>query len=265
MGPSKLVAIVTSFAAIVSASCLHGLHRRDSSAVFGYTGTNGPINWGDLPDSDTCETGTNQSPINVDSSIQLVVNKPNVTINYVNSAILKNLGTTLQVELSGTTVYENKIFNLLQYHFHTPSEHRLNDEYFPLEMHMVHQADDQSLLVLTFLFQLDPSGMTKSFLSRTIENIESIGGPGTQVQTGALQSQVVVPLIQHLQDFPIKTYSGSLTTPPCSQGVTFLLSTKSMPMSVWSYNVMKSVMKYNARYLQNQPGQPNLIALACSV
>ena len=80
----------------------------------------------------------------------------------MDSAQFSNLGSTVQVFLDGTTIVLGKEYSLLQYHFHTPSEHYINGEYFPLEMHMVNQADGTfnfSLALLPPFLYFEPSDM----------------------------------------------------------------------------------------------------------
>ena len=150
------------------ASCLHAtskLRRRVTEGQvavsnFGYTNLQGPLNWASLaPENIQCSTGSVQSPINLgmfssllsreyglvadllkDSSVTAAAVAPVVEIPNVESAEFENLGTTVEVIVNGTTTLGGAQFSLKQFHFHTPSEHRINEEYFPLEMHMVHEA-----------------------------------------------------------------------------------------------------------------------------
>ena len=131
----------------VSANCLHGtslhermLAKRGQIESFGYTNRLSPINWANLnPDFIACSTSKNQSPINLDTSIMFATEVPQIDIPIAKTAQLLNIGTTLEVMHNGTTIFANQTFNLIQFHFHTPSEHRFNDEYFPTEMHIVHE------------------------------------------------------------------------------------------------------------------------------
>lgn len=131
----------------VNANCLHGtsLLRREEGKVkvsdFGYTGLQGPLNWAGLSEKNSaCASSSIQSPINIDKSIELAKVAPKITIESVEEAEFENLGSTVEVIVNGTTVVGDKDFRLKQFHFHTPSEHRINEEYYPLEMHMVHEA-----------------------------------------------------------------------------------------------------------------------------
>jgi carbonic anhydrase len=186
-----------------------------------------------------------------------------MVIKDVEAAEFENLGTTVEVICNGTTTFGGKDFSLQQFHFHTPSEHRVAEEYFPLEIHMVHEAADGSgaLVVIALTFQLSEDGATTELLSAVTENLAKIATPGTVTETSPLKFAEV---INHVQTTPLFQYTGSLTTPPCAEGLTFLVTEKPLPLNVKTYNEIKSVVKFNSRYTQNSPGQENLIAVGAS-
>jgi carbonic anhydrase len=142
----------------VSANCLYGtslhertLGKRAQVESFGYTNLLSPLNWANLnPDFIACSTSKNQSPINLDNSTMFATEVPQIDIPTAKTAQLLNLGTTLEVMHNGTTIFANQTFNFIQFHFHTPSEHRFNLEYFPVEMHMVHENAGALLLKQTY-------------------------------------------------------------------------------------------------------------------
>jgi carbonic anhydrase len=165
------------FASTASATCLHGLSMFKRAAgsengtvevnTFGYGPENGPFNWASLaPENEACKAGTNQSPINIgtedlpsnsskrnviihkrdcvnetssDATIGAAADRPVVDIPE-QAVEFENLGTTIEVIVNGTTSFAGTDFRLVQFHMHTPSEHHINDEFYPLEIHMVHQG-----------------------------------------------------------------------------------------------------------------------------
>jgi len=117
---------------------------------FGYTGLNGPLNWYDLNKTANklCATGSRQSPININASIPA---PPGSSVSfevdsYPHGALFENLGVTVEVPANGTLVADNKTYSLAQFHFHTPSEHRIQLEYFLMEAHFVFEAAGEPLL-----------------------------------------------------------------------------------------------------------------------
>ena len=220
----------------------------------------------------------------------MVNDGPDLDIPSVDSAQFSNLGSTVQVFLDGSTTILGKSYSLLQYHFHTPSEHYINGEYFPLEMHLVNQADgkpfslsyfffshepldqrlpslllsntfiDGSLGVIGLLFEMSES--TTPILANTIENLDEITEPGSSTTTGPLD---FTELDAHLNANPLYTYSGSLTTPPCTEGVTFIISQAPLQIGIDAFNALKDVLKMNARPIQSPPGVKNLLELSCPV
>ncbi|THV00318.1 carbonic anhydrase [Dendrothele bispora CBS 962.96] len=188
--------------------------------------------------------------------------------------LLENLGTTIQVVVNGTMILVERDgngngngneteFQLRQFHFHTPSEHRIGDEFFVMEMHLVHErVSDGTIAVIAIKFELTIDGSTTSLLTTIVQNLSSISTPGTSTRiTRALDFSQLVTAIQD-PDTPIYQYTGSLTTPPCTEGVRFLVVSKPMPLNVATFNAMKRVIKFNSRYAHNIPGEPKLLQLA---
>ncbi len=178
-------------------------------------------------------------------------------------------------------VFEGREYELDNIHFHTPSEHRIFNEHYPLEVHLVHKlkagkttsrnldvtlpansdADGKSLLVCGVAFQLTTDGRTTPLVTEIIRNLSQIKAAGSRTTTGPLDFSPLAALVNTNQFY---RYDGSLTTPPCSQGVTWLVAQRTAPLNVASYNALKDNMKFNSRYTQNTPGQQNLLQFACS-
>jgi carbonic anhydrase len=260
---TSLVLALTALSA--SASCLHGtsLLKREVEggqvkvATFGYTGEKGPLNWAGLDQANSaCAIGKAQSPIAIDGTVPKATSPPDVQIPTVEEAEFENLGSTVEVIVNGTTTFEGKAYHLKQFHFHTPSEHRINEVFYPLEMHMVHESDDGSFVVLAVPFDLTEDGCTLDLLTNVVANLDAIREPGTITQTGKLD---FAELALAFKTQPLFQYTGSLTTPPCSEGITFLVMESPMNLNVKTFNALKSVIKFNSRYSQNTLGATNLI------
>lgn len=282
----KMLRAILALASLisVSANCGHGtsFYPRDEGHVnvstFGYSGILGPLAWAGLsPANCACAQGKLQSPIVLNANISKATSAPNMTIPSVDAAEFENLGSTLEVPLSKGNITFNGIpFDVKQFHFHTPSEHRINDEYYPMEMHIVSQSIswfivhfpirvlnrfnlDGSIMVIAVLFQLDPNGNTTQLISSVVLNLADVVDPGSVTTTGPLDFG---PIADAVASLPLYQYAGSLTTPPCTEGVTFLVLARPLPLDVDTYNNIKAVLKFNARYSQNTPEKANLIQVA---
>ncbi|KAF2823329.1 carbonic anhydrase [Ophiobolus disseminans] len=257
------------FASTASATCLHGLSmfaKRAENAeggvkigTFGYNNAaNGPFNWATLAvENEACKIGKNQSPINVDDSVKVATDKPKLNIPE-QEVEFENLGTTIEVIVNGTTTVAGSEFQLVQFHMHTPSEHHLNGEYHPLEVHMVHQgvADPTQLAVVALMFQVS-AGESSSIIKSLSSSVAAISTPGTKTAIpGGIDFSDVLAKIESSD---ILQYSGSLTTPPCAEGVTFMIVKDPLDISVADFNAIKSVVKFNARYIQNNLGGANML------
>ncbi|MEH6584219.1 MAG: carbonic anhydrase family protein [Halioglobus sp.] len=184
----------------------------DDGVHWTYEGEHGPETWGDLsPDFIQCKVGLNQSPIDIVDSIE--ANLPPLVLDYQTRSVdLINNGHTAQmnVEPGNYLRVGGEEFELLQFHIHVPSEHRINGEASLLEVHYVHRNKRGELAVIGVLYF---EGEDHPKLAQYISLIpEEIGKP--------------VPLEVELADMPIVSmdkdyyrYNGSLTTPPCTEGV----------------------------------------------
>ncbi|CAA9965531.1 Cah Carbonic anhydrase [Pyrenophora teres f. maculata] len=253
-------------ASTASATCMHGLSfaKRDTSdevqvSTFGYGPLDGAMNWASLDvANEACKMGKNQSPINVDDSIRPATSRPVISIPEVDSMDFLNLGTTIEVVVNGTTSYAGTDFRLKQFHMHTPSEHHIHEEYYPLEIHMVHQGvnDPTQLAVIALMFQVS-AGKSSSIVSSLSSSLPKIATPGTKTPiAGGIDFSDVE---SKLKSSAILQYSGSLTTPPCAEGVTFLIVEDPLDISVADYNAIKKIVKFNSRFIQNKLGYPNLL------
>jgi carbonic anhydrase len=190
----------------------------DPSHSWSYEGANGPEHWSSLSDNNTaCNHGWNQSPLNLTAMID--ADQLPLVLNYRpgGKEILNN-GHTVQVNYAtGNTLnvgYHR--FNLMQLHFHTPSENRIESRSYPMEMHMVHATPEGRLAVLAIMFK---TGKKNAELARIWDDLPQPG------QRRALKGSLdITQLLPSSLDYI--RYNGSLTTPPCTEGVSwFVLKT----------------------------------------
>ncbi|KLJ05618.1 hypothetical protein EMPG_10895 [Blastomyces silverae] len=258
----------------VLSSCAHGTYllRRaidDNKPIklpnFGYGPFDGPTNWHSLSeDNILCGTGRRQSPIDIDDTIsQVAAGFVSMDVPIQDVSFL-NLRTTVEVILKGSTRINGREFVLEQFHFHTPSEHVLNGEIFVAEVHFVHsnKENPKELAVITLMVQVSADHSTRS-LDRVIGEITRISTPGNKVAIPALNIGDITSLVNKQQLF---TYTGSLTTPPCTEGVQFFILPQPIPMRATVFNALKSVTGHNARFLQNNNAtRPNVLVAGCQV
>ena len=123
---------------------------------FGYDELMGPLNWFGLNETanSMCAHGQQQSPIVLNSSIPTISGSAvSWTVpDYPNGAVFENPGTNVLVMVNGSLVLNGTTFSLAQFHFHTPSEHRIDGEFYPMEMHWVFESEGLSYLACRHQF-----------------------------------------------------------------------------------------------------------------
>jgi carbonic anhydrase len=262
----KASAVILSLASTAAAICHHGtsLFTRADGPAFGYHELQGPLNWHGLSTTnELCAVGQNQSPINVVQGENTVIAGSSFALSIPNSNhnTFINLGTTVEVIASGTAKIGTKSYSLRQFHFHTPSEHHFNGEYYPAEVHFVFQAADSTLMVIGFFIEVAAGEGTNPLLQAVLSKVSQIPNGQDETTTGALD---FTSIRTHLNRSNVHRYAGSLTTPPCDQGVTFNVVEAPLYISAIRYRELKDVVKFNSRYTQNKPGQINLLENAAN-
>ncbi len=187
---------------------------------WGYTGHEGPEHWGDLsPKFGMCKAGKNQSPINISKDVVVKTDGlEKIKFNYnTRASEIINNGHTVQVNITdGSSIeIDGKTFELKQFHFHTPSENQIQDKNFPLEAHFVHAAKDGSLAVVAVLFE---EGAENKILSKIWSKMPHKAGGSTPCVMPAKGFSMLLP-----ENKSYYKFSGSLTTPPCSEGVRWMV------------------------------------------
>lgn len=219
------------------------------SQSWGYQGQLGPAHWADLnPKFKLCKKGKRQSPISLKSKLK----HSGVPIHFLYRAsplkILNN-GHTIQVNpQKGSAIrLGNNKFELAQLHFHSPSEHLLQGKSYPLEMHLVHKNEVGNLAVVGVLFK---EGSENRFLGDIWSHL-----PETQKVIRMVSSVLVNPMNLLPQEHQFFQYSGSLTTPPCTEDVEWNISQKILEASRDQILRFQSFYKMNARPVQPLNGR----------
>jgi carbonic anhydrase len=174
----------------------------------------GTERWGYLSeDFSACHDGLSQSPIDVirDSARHRALPALNFSYSHSAQVDVSNIGHTIQTAplAAGNSLYIGaKQYALAQFHVHAPSENFLDGEQYPLEVHFVHQAADGSRAVIGVLFDEGPADPQLQKIIAAIPDEE--GGHAT---VAGLNLRSLIPGGRSYR------FSGSLTTPPCSEGI----------------------------------------------
>ncbi|MGN7612972.1 carbonic anhydrase [Magnetococcales bacterium HHB-1] len=207
-----------------------------------YAGATGSAHWGDLAkEFKTCKTGQQQSPIDLpalDTFTQVSSNQAQkIAFNYQPIALsLTNTGHTIKVDASGAGYIEvdGQHYDLLHYHFHAPSEHTVASQPYAMEVHLVHKNSRGELAVVAIFLK---EGEENTFLKAFWNALPSHTG---EVERYPDWKPNVTGLLPENHDFI--TFRGSLTTPPCSEGVLWLVM--KTPVSIST----EQVVLYNTRH-----------------
>ena len=205
-----LALLLTSGAAVFNARLSAADHH------WGYSGSQGPGHWGELdPAFSACSAGKSQSPINVTGAVP--AHLPAMTFSYgVGGNEIVNNGHTIQVNFppGNTLTVNGHIFELKQFHVHVPSENQIQGKSYPMEAHFVH-ADAQGRLAVVALF-FEP-GTSNVELAKAWSEMPPKAGE-KRILPVPVSAQLLLP-----SNHDYYRYSGSLTTPPCSEGVIWLV------------------------------------------
>lgn len=220
-----------------------------------YGGDSGPATWGTLsPVYATCKDGRHQSPVDivkteVKASTEWSLAYSSTSLHIAHTEHMEDIvdnGHTIQVTVdSGSTLsYGGKTFALKQFHFHTPSEHTINGQHQPMEMHLVHQSEDGNLAVVGVLFK---EGKTPDAnFAKIIANL-----PATKGETKHLAAERIELDLHLPADNSAYHYTGSLTTPPCSENVQWIVLRDMVSLTKDQINAFASRIGPN-----NRPVQP---------
>jgi carbonic anhydrase len=181
-----------------------------------YSGKHGSEHWGELSKAfATCSEGKSQSPIDIVDPIDADLEPIGLSYRGSTTAVVNN-GHSFQIDVGpGNSLdVDGQTFELIQFHLHSPSEHRIQGESFALEVHFVHQNDNGDRAAVSVLFR---EGLRNDGIATIEASAPAKVGTSKPLDTPIADLEIMPEGRAHYR------YSGSLTTPPCTEGVLWLV------------------------------------------
>jgi len=222
------------------ASCLSVTCFAAGDVKWGYEGAVGPDQWGDLSSEFAiCKTGQMQAPIDIPAKSATQVQSPIKAQYKDTTAELINNGHTIQVSLpnGGGAVLDGVTYKIVQFHLHTPGEEKVDGKTYPFNAHMVHQSADGKLAVIGVFFKV---GAESKGLKPILDSMPSSNG--SVILKTPYDAASLLP-----KSLAYYSYQGSLTTPGCTEGVTFYILKEPVEMSAFQLKQFQKVFPMNAR------------------
>ncbi|MBS0448074.1 MAG: carbonic anhydrase [Proteobacteria bacterium] len=213
-----------------------------------YAGAEGPERWAELdPAYAACANGKRQSPIDIRDGIKVDLDPVQVDYHPSTFSVVDN-GHTVQVNVAPGNFIETmgRRFELVQFHFHRPSEERIDGKQFDMVAHLVHKDVSGRLAVIAVLLE---RGSAQPVVQRIWNNLPLEHGDEVRA-SGTIDPAALLPAERRYY-----TYMGSLTTPPCSEGVLWMVMKNPVPVSAEQIGVFSRLYPMNARPLQSASGR----------
>jgi carbonic anhydrase len=241
-----LIAASVLVFAVLGASCSDDAGSAGGSPQaphWEYEGEHGPEAWGALSaDFAACSEGLAQSPI--DLSAAAVADLPDLAVDYAAGAVsIVDNGHTVQANDAGggnMITVDGTQFTLLQMHFHTPSEHTVNGEFAPAEVHFVHRSEAGELAVIGVMLT-EGDATHEAWAAYTAA---ASVGEGNMVDT-TLEWPALLPT-----EMSTIRYAGSLTTPPCTEGVRWMVMDVPVALAAEQLEALAAAHEGNHRPVQ---------------
>ena len=241
MRATQLISTLFFFVSmVITGTAISGEH-----AHWGYSGDTGPEQWGTMDEHfSVCDTGKNQSPINLTHMTRAKL--PPLAVKYqAGGNEVVNNGHTIQVnyEPGNLLNIDGHIYELKQFHFHSPSENTINGHSFPMEAHFVHADKEGNLAVMSVMFI---AGNFNPELEKAWAVMPEKAGDKQAIKQ-PVDARYLLP-----QRPDYYRFNGSLTTPPCSEGVTWVVLKDAQTASAEQIKHFQQVMQHP----NNRPVQP---------
>jgi len=219
-----------------------------------YDGATGPAHWGDLdPDYTPCKVGKEQSPVDIRSAEKAEL--PALRFEYKSNPLkyLVNNGYTIRVNYhdapgSGNfLIVGDKRYQLTQFHFHRPSEEYIHGKPYDMEVYLMHQANGGEIVGVTGFLK---AGQENATIRQLWEHMPKTAGNEQEIPGVVVDPVGLLP-----RDTSYYMYRGSLTAPPCTEGVTWFVLKTPMEISAKQINAFAKLYPHDVRPLQPLNGR----------
>lgn len=210
-----------------------------------YEGATAPSHWGELsPGYAACGQGKNQSPVDIKAAVQASLPPLRTRYRQAGKSIVDN-GHTIQVAFDPGNVLtlDGISFEMRQVHFHAPSEHLIDGKSYPLEAHFVHADQEGHLAVIAVMYKL---GAPNPGIARLWAQMPTQPGRPAPLKSTVRPSALMPVSLSYYR------YNGSLTTPPCTEGVRWLVLKKTLTVSKAQVEAFRNTMHQPT----DRPAQP---------
>jgi len=239
---------IVAFIAVAMGVCSAGAQ---TGAHWSYLGKDGPMNWGKLdPAYQACREGREQSPIDIRGA-HLNKELPAIEFHYLAAPLtLVNNGHSIQADVhpGSYMVWGGTRYDLVQFHFHHPGEEAVKGKLTDMDIHLVHRSADGKLAVIAVRLGLDV-GDPNATLAALWEHLPAQEGQSEEIK------DLVNPGGLLPGDRGYWTYMGSLTTPPCTEGVRWLVMEQVLNVSRTQLRQFAEKFRVNSRPIQDTHGR----------
>lgn len=222
-----------------------------------YQGETGATHWAELDSEWTDCGGQHQSPIDIDQTVQAELAHPDSSYHPASIKVLHqphmadetNNGHTIQINYSQGDELTLGVdtFRLAQYHFHSPSEHTVKGKSYPMEMHLVHKSADHRLAVIGVFIE---EGAHNKAFDPVWSHLPATEGAEAHMDSVMVDVDALLPA--NRQSY---RYEGSLTTPPCSEGVKWIVMATPIQLSKEQIEAFQHLIHDNNRPVQPRNGR----------
>jgi carbonic anhydrase len=223
----------------------------EGAAHWSYQGATGPTKWGTMEhEFATCKLGKYQSPIDIEEQGVKKADLAPIRFDYKPSVLkIIDNGHTVQVNYApGSTItVGGKTYELVQFHFHRPSEEKINGKAFDMVAHLVHKNSEGKLAVVAVLVK---NGSANPLIDTLWKNLPAAKGKERVAEGTHIDASELLPA-----DKAYYTFTGSLTTPPCSEEVTWYVLKSPVELSTKEIQRFAKLYPMNARPVQPLNGR----------